>query len=590
MIQLRPYQQKAKADVYALWRAGQRNVMLVLPTGAGKTATFGDIVRDYTADVLRDLMAGMPNACAVAIAHRNELVEQMSLALNRAGVRHRIIAADATVRAIVAKHVQQHGRSYYDNNGRAAVASVDTLKTDKSFRQHGSFFGRVKLWVTDECHHLLKTNKWGKALELFKDAYGLGVTATPVRADGKGLGADNDGVFHALVEGPTMRQLIEEGYLCDFIRPDGSIALIVRPEVTRDQLQQCVSASTGDYIADRIKPLLDTADIVGHVVKEYQRVLADTRYVIEGKAIAFAIDIEHATHIATEAKAAGVRAEVVSSKTAKPARDTILDQFRTGAVRLLVNVDLFGEGFDVPACDIVIMVRPTESYALYAQQFGRAARLADGKQFFTVIDLVGNIPRHGLPDRRKGWTLDAPRGKSSAPSDTMPMSYCAGTLQAPGCGAPYEAYLKACPYCGTPKPPPTGRGDPVIVDGDLNEMHPEALAILWGRVEEANQPLISVEDRALELRLAYAPEIGIPKALRAHEMRIKEREAELAERGALRELMALWSGYQGGMQINIQHRKFFHRFGVDYLTAQTLNTQQTCDLFARIAEDLISYE
>lgn len=592
MIQLRPYQHAAQQGVLQHWQAGQRNVLLVLPTGAGKTATFGDMMRQYVADQLQQHLANLPpNACAVAIAHRNELVEQMSLALNFAGVKHRIIASDKTIRAITAKHVKQHGRSYYDTSGRAAVASVDTLSTEKSMRSHGAFFGRVKLWVTDEAHHLIKTNKWGRALELFKDAYGLGVTATPIRADGRTLGAEGDGVFHALVEGPTMRELIDAGYLCDFIRPDGSIALIVRPEVTRDQLAQCVSASTGDYIADRIKPLLEAADIVGCAVREYQKVLAGTRYKIEGKAIAFDIDIDSATKLAAKFKAAGIRAEVVSSKTNATARDSILAEFRAATTPfVLVNVDLFGEGFDVPACDIVIMVRPTESYALYAQQFGRAARLADGKLFFTIIDMVGNIPRHGLPDRRKGWTLYEGRNSSRSPSDTMPMSYCAGTLLAPGCGAPYEAYLKACPYCGTPKPPPAERSDPVQVDGDLAELTPDALALLWGKVQEANQPLQSVEDRATELRKAYMPEYGIPKALRAHEAKMAERGRELAEREALREIMALWSGYQRDMPLNIQHRKFFHRFGVDYLTAQTLNTEQTRALSERVTEDLLSYE
>jgi DNA repair protein RadD len=572
-MQLRPYQAKLKADVKDQWARGCLNVLAVLPTGGGKTATFSDIIADHT----------NTGGYCVAIAHRNELVEQMSLALNRAGVKHRIIASAQTVRAIIGRHVEEHGYSTHDTAGRAAVASVDTLLTDKAQAQNKAFLGRVDLWVTDEAHHLLKANKWGKAMLLFPNAKGLGVTATPTRADGKGLGAHNDGVFHALVEGPTMRELITMGYLCDYIRPDGSIAIVIRPDITREQIAACISQTTGDVIAARVKPLLDQADLVGNVVQEYLKHAKGCR------GITFALDIEHATHIATAYRAAGVPAEVVSSKTPDSVRRAILKQFRTGQLLQLVNVDLFGEGFDVPACDVVSFARPTQSYSLYTQQFGRAARISEGKRFFTVLDHVGNCLIHGLPDKRRGWTLERPGTGGGGKSDTMPTSHCSGTLQKPGCGAPYEAYLKKCPYCGMEKPPPAQRSEPEHVEGDLFEMEPAMLAILQGQYEAAQQPPVSEEQRATELRLAYMKEKFIPQAIRAHREVIKGYEAAVIERAALREIMALWSGYQGGMPLDVQRRKFWYQFGTTYLHAQMLDATSTSALSERILNDITEY-
>ena len=169
---LRPYQQKVVSEVYSAWALGFRNVLAVLPTGAGKTRTFSHIIREF-------------DGPAVAIAHRHELVAQISLALGQAGVRHGIVAADATIRGIVRLHMDEFGRSFYEPSARVKVASVDTL-----IRVNPSepWLSRVGLWVQDEAHHLLRANKWGAATKMLVNAQGLGVTATPCRADGLGLG------------------------------------------------------------------------------------------------------------------------------------------------------------------------------------------------------------------------------------------------------------------------------------------------------------------------------------------------------------------------------------------------------------------
>jgi len=165
-------------------------VLLQLPTGGGKTVILARIIRETAGAVC-------------AIAHRRELVSQISLALAREGVRHRVIGPREVVQFCARYHVEETGRSYYDASSAVAVASVDTLVAREADLR--AWASSVRLWVQDEAHHVLTGNKWGLAAAMFPQARGLGVTATPGRADGRGLGRHADGVFDALVSGPGMR-------------------------------------------------------------------------------------------------------------------------------------------------------------------------------------------------------------------------------------------------------------------------------------------------------------------------------------------------------------------------------------------------
>jgi DNA repair protein RadD len=205
-MKLRPYQTDLIERIDLEWGLGSRNVLAVLPTGAGKTFCFTRIMREHRAP-------------CVAIAHRQELVSQISVALGLHGVRHRIIGSRNTIKFIIGLHLEAYGRSYYDPSSPVAVASVDTF-----IRRHNelaSWLPQVTLWVQDEAHHVVRGNKWGKAAEMLPNARGLGVTATPGRADGTGLGRQADGVFDELVMGPSMREIITRGTLptIGFTRP-----------------------------------------------------------------------------------------------------------------------------------------------------------------------------------------------------------------------------------------------------------------------------------------------------------------------------------------------------------------------------------
>ncbi len=530
---LRDYQHDAEQRIYAAWHAGVRNVMLVMPTGAGKTVTLANIMRRMQAP-------------SIAIAHRQELVSQISLALARYNVRHRIIGSSQTIRSCVQLHGIELGTSYYNANAPVAVASVDTLiRRDPS----DILFRQTRLWVCDEGHHLLVANKWGKAVEMFTNAFGLGVTATPVRADGKGLGRHHDGMMDALVVGPTMRDLITRSYLTEYriFAPPNDLNLTDVP----------ISAS-GEYSPEPLRRAVHRSHIHGDVVSHYLRI-APGRL-----GITFAVDVESAIELAAAYRQRGVPAEAVSAKTPDNIRFKLQRMLANGELKQLVNVDLYGEGYDLPAIEVCSMARPTQSYALFVQQFGRALRPMDGKDHATIIDHVGNTLLHGLPDAEREWSLDRrDRRTRRTPDDApIPLRSCLA------CAGVYERTRTVCPYCGTAVVV-GNRSAPEFVDGDLAELTPDVLARMRGEIASSEQ-----------LRVPYgaAPEV-VGALRRAHRERM---EAQTDLRAA----MALWGGARTarGASIAEAQREWYLRYGLDVATAQTLGAREARALMERISK------
>lgn len=543
MFDLRPYQIEGKREITAAWERGARNVAYVLPTGGGKTVTISDIVRDESGAV-------------VVIAHRQELVSQISLALARNGVRHRIIGPPDVVKLCVAEHMLYLGRSYFDPRSSVAVAGVDTLIRRES--QLAAWCRTVRLWVIDECHHVLRENKWGAAVAMFPNARGLGVTATPERADGYGLGRHADGVIDVLVEGPAMRKLIRDGYLTDY--------RIFSPPSDLDVSDVSVG-KTGDYVKPQIKTALRRSSVIGDIVKHYLRIAP-------GKSgVTFVTDTETAADVAARFNEAGVAAAVVTAKTPAAERAAIIRRFRARELLQLVNVDLFGEGFDLPAIEVVSMARPTCSYGLYVQQFGRALRLLDGKHHGIIIDHVGNVERHGLPDRRRVWTLDRRDRRSRAGADDTDMIPTWTCLK---CTGVWERVYKSCqdPMCAEPRPAPSARNAPEMVDGDLHELDAATLAAMRGEIERVD---MDPEAYRIELAGRRVPIIGQLANVKRHAAR-QDAQAEL------RDAIAWWAGYQRAAlrPDSESYRRFYFAFGVDVLTAQTLGTKEATALAASV--------
>jgi len=540
-LQSREYQTEAENNIYKSWATGHSNTLCVLPTGAGKTFIFSKIIADH-------------KGAACAIAHRQELVGQISIALAKNGIYHKIIGPVKVVKFVVGLHMTELGHSFYDPNSNKAVAGVDTL-----IRRTDSWFNKVTLWVQDEAHHVLKGNKWGLAASMFPNAKGLGVTATPIRADGKGLGRHADGLFDNMVIGPTMRELINLKFLTDY--------RIFAPPSDLDLSQVAISATTGDYNKDKLRKAVKKSHITGDIVQHYKRIA-------NGKlGITFVPDVEIATITAQQYNEAGVPAAVISAKTPDKLRVELLNKFKRGELKQLVNVDLFGEGFDLPAVTVVSFGRPTQSFSLYVQQFGRALRILEGKKGAIIIDHVGNVIRHGLPDAARNWTLDRrERRRSNQDPDVIPVKAC------PECTAVYERVFKDCPFCGF-YAEPSSRSAPKFVDGDLFEMDAALLAQLRGDIDKIN---MDKEAYRLDLIRRRVPVIGQMAHVKRHVVRQEKQQW-------LKDAIAWWAGYQrkAGYEDSQSYRKFYFKFGTDVLTAQTLGSKEAVRLTEKIWEDLI---
>lgn len=527
-MQLRPYQQDFVNTIHAHWQSGFRNVLAALPTGGGKAVCLCDIAHRN------------PGPVAI-IAHRQELVGQLCLTLGQFEMRHRIIGPKSLIQMVVQIQMDELGASFYDPSAPCGVAGVDTLIR----RQEplASWAQSVTLKIHDEAHHNLEENKWGTADKMFPNAFGLGVTATPGRADGKGLGSHADGFYDCLVMGLTMRELIELGALSEY--------RIFAPPSDLDLSRVKISDATGDFNKDQLRKEVHRSHIVGDVVEQYQRIAPGKQ------GITFAVDVDTAVEISSRYQAAGVRAEVVSAKTPDRLRHELIRRFRNGELDQLVNVDLFGEGFDLPAIEVVSMARPTQSYAVFAQQFGRALRPMPGKEHALIIDHVGNTMRHGLPDAPRSWSLDRrERGaRSKRDPDVMPVTTCTSCFQA------YEAIHNACPFCGT-VPEPVGRSQPIQVDGDLFELDANTLAEMRGEIAKVN--LSENEMRR------WLDDQSMTHAIKGNIM--KNHLNRQAAQEPLRNAIAWWAGWQRhlGRPDSESYRRFFHTFGVDVASAQTL--------------------
>lgn len=543
MIKLRDYQARDIAIILDHFNNGADCVLYVLPTGGGKTVTFAEVIRRR-------------NEPTLVIAHRQELVTQISMALCAVGIAHGIEASSKTVKNIIKKQVRKYGRAFYDPRSDVRVAGVDTMIR----AQNDTFYSRVKFVVQDEGHHVLQSNKWGTAAKMCPNAQMLLVTATPERADGAGLGRHASGFADVLVEGPTMQQLIDAGYLTPF-KIVGIPNSIMREESK-------VGAS-GDFTLPSMRKAFEKSGLVGDIVRHYLKFTPGLR------GVTFVPDVADAHRVAKAFNDAGVPAVALHGNTPDDERNAAIDDFEAGRIKQIVNVDLLGEGFDCPGIEVVQFARPTESYAVYAQQFGRALRVLDGKNVAWIIDHVGNVLRHGGPPTQyREWTLDG-RTKGKNQQGPTALRYC----DFEDCAAPFFRFLTACPFCGKVPDPPK-RSDPVFVDGDLVLLDPQTLEALMAEVAQENKTL---QEKRAELAARRVPEYGVNNALAAHRKR-------LAAVNDLIQAMQQWGGHvqhARGISRRDAQKLFFLTYGVDVLSAQKLDRTATENLTAKIIGDLL---
>jgi superfamily II DNA or RNA helicase len=635
---LRPYQLKLYNDVQNEWVKGARNVLAVLPTGGGKTRILSAIVRDH-------------NGASCVIAHRQELVSQISMALARNGVRHRIIGPNKLIRMVVQQHMIELKASFYDPNARTSVAGVDTIMSWLGTGEDGDFYvydapngikwlygprldGRwgkpkkigycnqgtlstpnpsgalvgkrppkdmsdqlrkytptVGLWVIDEAHHVLKANKWGKAAEMFPNARGLGVTATPCRADGAGLGRHADGLMDVMVIGPTMRQLIEDGFLTEY-------RIFAPPSDLASRMGNVkISATTNDFNVNQVRDAVEHSSLVDVPDDGTKRIVGDVVQTYLNKfkgmlSVVFVPSVVSAEKLEAQFIASGITAKSLNGNTDDEVRINSIRKFARRELMVLINVALFDEGFDLPAIEVVQDAYPTNSYGRYCQRFGRMLRLMDGKDFGIYSDHAGNVARHGLPDAKREWSLDRreKRGDSKAEDTTRTCvdHKVDGVVTKRGCYGVFERYLKVCKYCGLEirTPTPAERTGPEHVDGDLFELDADTLAAMRGEVAKVDRPMDeAVAEYRADLMRKHTPAIGVM----AHTKRFAVKlEAQQTAIGALREIMAIWAGHYraAGRDDSEIFRRFYLRYGVDWLSAQALSSEAALALGSRVAIDI----
>lgn len=548
---LRPDQAQLQSEIYQDWNDGARDVVGVMPTGGGKSVLVSKTARAFHDDK-RALMV---------MAHRQELVGQMSIHLGREEIPHRIIGPAAVISAITAEHRREFaGQCYINPTSRNAVAGVDTIIARKT--ELDDYLQRLDLLVTDETHHNLRENKWGKAREMCRRALHLGVTAYTGRADRKGLGRHADGTFDTLRIGLSMRDLIDMRALSEYE--------IVCPKTDFD-IDALKAGNSGDYTPASMKEASDKSHIVGDVVEQY------CLHASGKKTVVFATDVENAGNIAAKFNAAGIPAAMISGTTHDTIRTEMINRLKSGALWVLVNVDLLGEGFDLPAIECVIMARPTASVSVYLQQFGRALRALAGKLFGLVIDLVSNVKRHNLPDIPRLLTLDRAQSRKSKGDDvddpeTVPLIIC------DACSKPYAAVTHACPHCGA-EPSSTaaltggGRGAIEVVMGDLTRLDKAAL-------DQLRKSIILPDPAALRRHLGNNG-AGLGQENIAH--------ARLAAQAAVMDAMSHWAGFQKwkGRDDPEIHMRFFHATGLDVLSA--LSKERSINDYRQLEEKLRSW-
>jgi superfamily II DNA or RNA helicase len=436
-LNLRPYQQEAINNLRAAFRNGAKAPLLVAPTGAGKTVIFSAIAAATAAKGRNGLI----------LVHRRELVTQASRKLTDAGVAHGIIAAGMD-----------------GANASIQVASVQTL-----IRRLQKITTPPDLIIIDEAHHAA-AGSWQAIINHWPGVLRIGVTATPCRLDGKGLG----NVFDTLIEGPSVQMLTSAGYL--------SPARIYAPPMVADL--SGVKRRAGDYAIDQAADAMIRPTVTGDAIKHY-RTLAGNQ-----QAIAFCCSVNHAESVRDSFATAGVSSELLLGNTSD--RDAVVARFANGETRILVTVDVVSEGFDIPAAGCAILLRPTQSLGLYLQQVGRVLRPAPGKNAAIILDHVGNVTRHGWPDDVRPWSLE-----HGAPKQTGEAAPSVRTC--PQCFAAFKPTL-ICPCCGVE----CGASPRELkqVKGDLQELKREGIR---QRVTQRKKARTLAELLAVANERGYAP-------------------------------------------------------------------------------------
>jgi len=418
-LTLREYQAAGVDAIRDKFARSMRRVGYVAPTGSGKTALFSHITERSASLGKRVLI----------VVHRRELVKQASDKLTDIGLPHGIIAPG-------------HSMSSFP----VQVGSVQTIVRRD--------IKAPDLIVIDEAHHVVAGNQWGSVVEDHPDAFVLGVTATPCRLDGRGLGRKVGGYFDSLVLGPSVTELIDAGWLAPFD--------VYAPRRENRVDMDGAKMRGGDWAKDDMEVRADRGVITGCAILEY------ARYGVQSgerrPALAFCVSVKHAEHVCQDFSAAGYRSACIHGGLGVKDRDDILVRLAGGELDVVTACDVISEGVDVPGATVAILLRPTKSLGVYLQQVGRVLRPKSGKRA-VILDHSGNCFEHGLPDQERRWDLNTEKTKRRRKDGEAPVRQC------PMCYRVHDPSPR-CPGCGYVYPV-TARGDVEYMEGELEKVTAE---------------------------------------------------------------------------------------------------------------------
>lgn len=368
-MQLRDYQQTLYDSTRKAFRDGKR-VLVVAPCGAGKSYIFSAMAQNTKGDVL-------------VLVHRRELKDQHEKLFRDLGITN---------------------------------ARVNTYQTE---RNRLGQYPKPRLLIVDEAH-LSRSKRWSEIVEHY-DTYTVGLTATPIRLDGKPLGD----IYQTMVQGITTKELIERQCLAPY-------AYYAPITVDTDNLK----IQAGDFLLKDLEKLMSDRAIYSDALKSWERIAKGE------KTIVYCVTIDHAIQTAQLFTAAGYPAVEIDGNTPAKQRDRIMQDFRDGKIMVLCNVGIISEGVSIDDVSCCLLLRPTESHALYWQQAMRCMRYQPGKMA-KIIDCVGNYARNPLPDADVEWSLDKSIKKPPRMTE-------AGDFKIRTCKECFMVFPTApvCPFCG----------------------------------------------------------------------------------------------------------------------------------------------
>jgi DNA repair protein RadD len=414
-LELRPYQKEAIDALRKAFACGSRRTLLQLPTGGGKTIVAAEIVRLSTGKGKRILF----------LAPRRELVNQAAQKLKAHGVDCGIIMAG-----------EEAKRNIYS---RVQVASMDTLYA-RGIRTERMSMPPADVVIVDEAHlSITETRK--QLLASYPDAVIVGLTATPARGDGRGLGE----MYDELVPSWPISKLTEHGYLVPvrYYAP------------SKPDLEGLRINSDGDYVAKELGKRVDKPQIVGDVVENWRRIASDRKTVI------FCVTRSHSRHVCEALRAAGVAAEHLDGETPLEERRAILGRVESGETQVLCNVFVATFGLDIPSLECAVLARPTRNITLYLQMVGRVLRPSPetDKVEALVIDHAGAVEEHGFVDDPIPWSLDSSKKVKERKKEIQQEKAEPKEITCADCGTVFKG-TRVCPECGHEMIPP---GKPIPV-------------------------------------------------------------------------------------------------------------------------------